>query len=423
MRQPQDTILSAFLTWEQQTPQSIFLRQMYGDNVRTWTFQQAGEEVRRLVTALNNLNLAPCSNIGIVAESSSYWILADLAIMFAGHVSVPIDPSLPADKIAAIADHAELQVVFLGSTAQQLEGAMQEKVVKVSLPSVSAPVGVTWESFVANTEATDVRLNSSSVRLASIVYNKGGNGAMLSHQALYFSGTQVKSGLRLQAGQHVLSALPLASAAGRLYGELAPINAGCTVSFYNEQHSVENAILKLRPSVLVADTAVFTSLRARVLKSLPERRLSRMLRLPGFQVVLQANIRRKLGLDRASSVICAGQAEAGLPQWFAKIGVEVRESFAPEESCGLSHANFRLVRHGTAGQPWPWVEVRFAQDGEMELRSPALMDGYYKNPEASREVLTSDGFFKTGYRGQADAQGFLTVLGNVLRKATPVSRT
>src|SRR5688572_17887356 len=114
MSQPQETPISAFFKWEKQTPQQIFLRQPISEEWKSWTYQQAGDEIRRIASALLSLNLPAESKIAILSKNCAHWIMADLAIMMAGHVSVPVYPTLSAAGVKQILEHSEAKMIFLG---------------------------------------------------------------------------------------------------------------------------------------------------------------------------------------------------------------------------------------------------------------------------------------------------------------------
>jgi long-chain acyl-CoA synthetase len=123
---------------------------------------------------------------------------------------------------------------------------------------------------------------------------------------------------------------------------------------------------------------------------------------------------KKLGLSRSSVIVCgAAPTPVSLLQWFNKLGLEIRETYGMTENTAYSHSNFRLIRNGTVGQPWPEVDVQIDVHGEILIRHRALMKGYYKDPETSAAVFTEDGFLRTGDQGMIDPQGFLTITGRV----------
>src|SRR5690348_12046893 len=111
---PADNIVSMFQKWERETPQSIFFRQPMGGTWKTWTYQQAGDEIRKIASGLQALNLPARSNIAIVSKNCAHWIMADLAIFMSGHVSVPLYANSSAASIKQILEHSESKVIFVG---------------------------------------------------------------------------------------------------------------------------------------------------------------------------------------------------------------------------------------------------------------------------------------------------------------------
>ena len=91
--------LAQFLKWEKEIPQQLFLRQPVQDQWKTWTYQQAGDEIRRIAKGLQSMNLPKNSNVALLSKNCVHWVMADLAIMMAGYVSVPIYPTLTAHSI------------------------------------------------------------------------------------------------------------------------------------------------------------------------------------------------------------------------------------------------------------------------------------------------------------------------------------
>src|SRR5688572_12292248 len=102
-----------FLYWERNTPDLLFLRQPVDGKVKDWTFRQAGDESRRIASALIALNFSPRSHIAILSKNCAHWIMADLAIWMAGHISVPLYPTLSSGSIRQILEHSESKVLFV----------------------------------------------------------------------------------------------------------------------------------------------------------------------------------------------------------------------------------------------------------------------------------------------------------------------
>ncbi len=106
--------LSILYHWEKTTPQKIYLKQPVDDVWHTWTWKETGQEVRQVAAAILALQLPPKSHIGLISKNCAHWIICDLAIMMAGHTSIPLYPNLQAGTIKQILDHSEAKILFVG---------------------------------------------------------------------------------------------------------------------------------------------------------------------------------------------------------------------------------------------------------------------------------------------------------------------
>ncbi len=106
--------LEAFIYWEQTSPDQIFLRQFHKGKAETLTFEQSGQEIRKIAQAIKKKNLPPQSNVALLSKNCDYWVMADLAIMMSGHVSVPIYPNLIAESIKPIIEHSDSKLLIIG---------------------------------------------------------------------------------------------------------------------------------------------------------------------------------------------------------------------------------------------------------------------------------------------------------------------
>ncbi len=149
MSQQQETPLSAFFKWERETPQRIFLRQPISGDWKEWTFHDAGQEVRKIAAGLQALNLPDGAKVAILSKNCAHWIMADLAIMMARYVSVPIYPTQSATAIREVLAHSEARLVFLGKLddyESQREG-IDSHVQKICFPFYGAGEGLKWDDL------------------------------------------------------------------------------------------------------------------------------------------------------------------------------------------------------------------------------------------------------------------------------------
>lgn len=420
MSQPQETPLSAFYAWEKQTPQKIFLKQPVSDRWISWTFQQAGNEIRRIATALKAQGLPPKSNVAILSKNCAHWIMADLAIMMAGHVSVPIYPTLSASGVKEILQHSEAKLIFVGKLDhyEEQSSAVAEDLIKISFPLYGESVGLQWANLLKQHDPCQDNHLPDANDLASIVYSSGTTGTpkgvMLSFGAFGYVGVQVKTYFRIKTPQRFFSYLPLSHIAERALMEMVAISSGSSISFAESIERFQDNLLHEQPTIFGGVPRIFAKFQQGVLERIPQSKLNRLLRIPGLNILIRRMIVKKLGLDKASIIVCgAAPTPVDLLEWYNTLGIEIRETYGMTENTAYSHSNFRLVRNGTVGQPWPEVEVTTDTNGEILVRHPALMQGYYKDEKTTASVMTGDGFLRTGDQGVVDAEGFLTITGRI----------
>jgi long-subunit acyl-CoA synthetase (AMP-forming) len=152
-----------------------------------------------------------------------------------------------------------------------------------------------------------------------------------------------------------------------------------------------------------------------VFQKLPPKKLARLLRIPLLNRVIKKKILSGLGLQHVRLAVSASAPiPADLIQWYRDLGLELLEAYGMSEDLAYSHASHPgRGRVGYVGHPMPGVEVRISEEGEILIKSPGNMMGYFKQPELTAESYTEDGYFKTGDRGEQDEDGRLRITGRV----------
>ena len=420
MSQPQETPLSAFYSWEKQTPEQIFLRQPVSGIWKSWTYQQAGVEIRKIATALQAINLPAQSNIAILSKNCAHWIMADLAIMMAGFVSVPVYATLSATGIKEILQHSEAKLIFLGKLDdyEKQRSGIDAHLQKISFPFYGPGDGLKWDDLLHLHEPVKENETPDPEKLASIMYSSGTTGTpkgvMLSFGSFGYVGVQVKKYFRLDKPQRFFSYLPLSHIAERALMEMVALSSGSSVSFTESLAKFAEDLQHEQPTIFGGVPRIYTKFQEGVLTKIPERKLKWLLSIPIVNIFIKRLIVKKLGLTKASIIVCgAAPTPVSLLNWFNRLGLEIRETYGMTENTAYSHSNYRLIRDGTVGQAWPEIDVKCDEQGEILIRHQALMKGYFKDPVTTAAVFTEDGFLKTGDQGVIDAQGFLTITGRV----------
>ena len=170
---------------------------------------------------------------------------------------------------------------------------------------------------------------------------------------------------------------------------------------------------RCRPTIFMSVPRLWTKFQAGVFTKMPEKKLSLLLSIPILNILVRQKILKGLGLDQAR---LAGSGSAPIPkellEWYHRLGLELLEGYGMTENFNYSHLSRPgKARVGYVGQPYDDVEQRLGDDGEIQVKTPGMMMGYFKNPEATKETITDDGWVRTGDKGELDEMGRLKITG------------
>jgi len=413
--------LSWLYKWEKTTPQKIYLKQPIEDAWHTWTWEQTAKEVRTVATALKALQLPAGSHIAMVSKNCAHWIIADLAIMMAGHVSVPLYPNLQAHTVKQVLEHSEAKLLFVGKLD---EWAGMKPGVPESLPCISFPFCrndgcKSWEDFFANQHPLAGEVERKAGEICSIVYTSGTTGmpkgVMFTFECFSFVPVMAAGHLQFQHSERFFSYLPLSHIAERMLVEMICLYIGGEVSFAESLQKFQLNLSEARPTVFLGVHRIWTRFQQGILAKMPQKKLDFLLGIPVISGIIKNKIKASLGLGAASTILTgAAPTPPGLIKWFEKIGIRIQEAYAMTENCCYSHVTLsNNIKIGFVGQALPECKVRLGQNDEIEVKHSALMTGYYKEPVMTKDAFTPDGFLKTGDEGSIDEEGFLKITGRV----------
>ncbi len=416
-------LLECAYYWEKNTPDRMCFTQPMGGgdaNIKTWTWKEAIGEARRMATYLKSLNLPEHSHIALCSKNSAHWIMADLAIMMAGHVSIPIFPILTADIVQYTLEHSESKLLFVG----KLDPIWDEmkKGVPADMPKIAFPLAPEndhdqWDDIVAKHDPLAEPVERSPDELATIIYTSGSTGkpkgAMLSFGAMYQSAKGISDYLNTHAEDRVLSYLPLSHSFERFVTESHFLYAGFPVYFAESLDTFVQDLQRARPTLFISVPRLWLKFQLGVFQKMPEKKLNRLLKIPILKNIVKKKILTQLGLNH---VRFAGSGSAPIPkevlEWYRNLGLELLEGLGMTENFAYSHCSKPgEVRPGYVGPPYPDVQHRISETGELEIKSPGNMMGYYKMEEETKNTFTADGFIKTGDRGEIDEKGRLKITG------------
>jgi len=408
--------------WEKTAPDRLWMTQPIGDGkVETYTWAQAMDQVRRMAAHLKSLNLEPGSHIGLISKNCAHFVLADLAIWMAGHVSVALYPTLNADTIDYILDHSESKLLFVG----KLDGWDEvQKGIPANMPCISFPLAPpndyeSWDSITARTEPLQGNPSRKAEDPAIIVYTSGSTGrpkgVMHNFGAIAASVDGAEQIFHANTEDRMLSYLPLAHVFERFFVETQGFRTGLQLFFAESLDTFVADLNRAQPTVFISVPRLWLKFQLGVFHKLPPEKLARLLRIPLINRVIKKKVLTGLGLQH---VRLAASGSAPIPpdliQWYRDLGLELLEGYGMSEDFAYSHASHPgHGRVGYVGSPMPGVDVKISDEGEILIKSPGNMMCYYKQPELTAECYTEDGYFRTGDRGERDEEGRLKITGRV----------
>jgi len=416
-----DLALQCLYRWERERPGQIFLTQPSdGGKLRHWTWAQTANEVRRIAAYLRSQNWEPGTRIAILSKNCAWWIMADLAIWMAGHVTVPVYPSLKAQSVRQILEHSEAKACFVGPTEEKENAALgiPEGVARISFPTARANGFPEWDAIVASTPPVTGNPSFAADDLATIIYTSGTTGApkgvMHRFGALSFFAATATQMLGLTAEERVISYLPLAHIVERVGLEGTAILAGYHVFFTEGLETFVTDLQRARPTIFLSVPRLLLKFQQRVFAKVPQDKLDKLLRLPIIDRYTKRRILRQLGLNTVRRAACgAAPLPTEILLWYRNLGLDLVEGYGMTEALITHLPEPGSVRPGYVGAALDGVEAKVSEAGELLVKSPMNMLGYYKDPQGTQAAFTEDGFIRTGDVVQLDPDGQVKIIGRV----------
>ncbi|HEY3934798.1 MAG TPA: long-chain fatty acid--CoA ligase [Gemmatimonadales bacterium] len=422
---------------------------------RDLSYDTLQRRVRHLGATLKSLGLVPGDRVAILSENRPEWAIADYACLLARLVDVPIYTTLTPHQIGYILRDSGARAIFV-STRALLDKILE---VRSDLPALEqiilfdgpppTPDIVSFDNIEAQradgANLGDWEREALAVTpddLATLIYTSGTTGepkgVMLSHGNITSNVVDVLRVLAVSTGDEYLSFLPLCHIFERMVGHFSMLQAGAVVSYATSFETVVAELPEVRPTIVASVPRLYEKIFTRVTdtaaaagglthaifewaRSTGEKRLQYVLAgrpVPWLLAIQQrvvdplvfAKLRRRLG-GRIHFLVSGGAPlNPAICRFFIAAGLPLIEGYGlTETSPVIAFNHLDKLRPGTVGPPLSGVEVRFAPDGEILVRGPNVMKGYYHKPEATAEAIDREGWFHTGDIGELDSEGCLRI--------------
>ncbi len=449
----------------------IFLAEEYGKTAKNFllmrkvegkyegiTYQEFKDETISLACGLASIGIKQGDKIAIIAENRPEWVYSDMAILGLGAIDVPLYPSLTADSIEFILNNSESKGIIVSNKFQlnkilkirdkckylKFIIVMNEKDAPVdnknifSLPHVQELGAIFKANNPEHFKRSIKQINEND--LCTIIYTSGTTGepkgVMLSHKNILSNVNAALKLLPIDENDIFLSFLPLCHIFERMGGYYTAFATGGMICYAEGIESIAQNMLEVRPTIITTVPRLFERMYSKILKNIDSQpaskqkifywavetgkefsRLKRIGKVPlslAFKNKLAdklvfVKLRERTG-GRLRFFVSGGAPLArDLGEFFEAVGINILEGYGLTETSPVIAANKPDdYKFGTVGKPIPNVEIKIAADGEILVRGPNVMQGYYKNKRETEEVL-KEGWLHTGDIGVFDAQGFLMI--------------
>jgi long-chain acyl-CoA synthetase len=424
----------------------IMVSRPLGDGWQPVTAKEFDAEIRATAKGLIASGLNVGDRVAIMAKTRYEWTVLDFAIWYAGGVVVPIYETSSAEQIEWILtdSHAVAIVVETPALAE---------VARTVLPSHCTNMWIITENALSTLSHSGAHISDEEIAhrrscltpdtLATLIYTSGTTGkpkgVQLTHGNFLSECGNVVQGandLFLKPGGSTLLFLPVAHVFGRMV-QIGAINAGLHLAHCSDITRLQQDLGTFKPTFVLAVPRIFekvyngaeakadaagkgnifrkaAAIAIAYSEGVDAGKISLSLRIKHriFDRLVYSKIRHALG-GRVDAAISGGAPlGARLGHFYRGAGVRILEGYGLTETTAGATLNLTLHQKvGSVGRPVPGTTIAIADDGEVLIKGPIVMRGYWQNDEANREVFTEDGFFRSGDLGTLDSEGYLSIVG------------
>ena len=458
----EQTILHKLHDNGRKTPNNPALYEKVNGSWKALNWAEYVQQVRQAGRAMISLGLDKGDIVTILGFNRVEWVVADLAAMLIGGAAAGIYTSNSAGEVQYIADHCESKLIVVENKMQY--DKIKEKIDElphlkhiVLMRGSEVPdddMVMSWEDFLSQGDEVpesevDARLNSLEAdQLATLIYTSGTTGppkgVMLTHDNLVFTSGESAKMINANPSDRSLSYLPLSHIAEQMFTIHAPITSGYQIYFAEDPTKdpsviVEN-IKEVKPTIFFGVPRVwerfYNGLSARlgeaegiratladwsrgVASEVSELRNKGQepsgllgLKYSIADRLVLSKVKEALGFDEARVLVSgAAPIPKQILDFMGSLDMRILEVYGQSEDCGPTTFNQpKKAKFGTVGVPFPGMEVKIAEDGEIVARGRNVFKGYFKNQEATDETLI-DGWLHSGDLGEFDSEGFLNITG------------
>ncbi len=442
------TIRTLLLDAAAQSPDSVAVRWKGADRQwHVWSFSELHERARAMSEALGSLGVSAGDRVALMMENRPEWMMAYLGIVCIGATAVPVDARLHSHEVSHILRDSEA-VAFVGSgktgpLVREIMGSL--KYMRSVVLADGAVQGERKESGVRLYDLDDLleKAASGAARpdamfdrsvpkeddVASIIYTSGttgrSKGAMLTH-ANFCAQLSALEYFQVRKDDNFLLVLPLHHAFAFTANFIVPLSAQCEISIVENLRTIPDNMRETKPTVLLAVPLLAEKMLAAIEKKLKKSAVARTLISLGLSRVVGRKVIAGLGGRLRILIVGGAASDPDVLRKWSKFGVKTLQGYGLTETAPISAlAPENAIVFESVGMALPGHELRIDEPnddgiGEIQVRGPSVMKGYFRNEAATAECFAEGGWFRTGDLGRMDDKGYVTITGR--KKSLIVNR-
>jgi long-chain acyl-CoA synthetase len=399
------------------------------------SYETVNKEIKALIAFLEKNGICPGDKVALLSSNMPNWGVTYFAITFMGAVAVPILPDFSNTEVGNVLEHSGAKAIFISSSLlSRIEGFKSENLKAGFLIEDYSIFFSEKESFVFDASALPAKsYEVNEEDLASIIYTSGttgrSKGVMLTHKNIVFNAIKGSVIQPMNDNDRFLSVLPLSHTYENTLGLILPMLHGCCVYYLRKAPTpavLVPALADIKPTVMLTVPLIIEKIYFnKIMPSFREKLILRLLyKIPAFRKILNQAAGKKLKKTFGGQLKFFGIGGAKLNKTVEKFLLEAKFPYAigyglTETSPLLAGANPSKSVYESTGPAIEDIELIINNpdpktgEGEIWAKGPTIMKGYYMEPEMTKEVLTPEGWFKTGDLGTLDKNGNLYIKGRL----------
>lgn len=423
-------------------PKKVALKYKDEGRYKSITFQELSSRVDSLMTGFHMFGIKKGDRVAILSENRPEWVIADLAIMGLGAISVPIHSVLTPHYVEYILNDSQCEVLLL-SNQQQMDKVVKIKDNLTHLTNMicfddcKVPDDLKFRTFSLGNILHLSKGNYCNEpdieedHVCSIVYTSGTTGeptgVMLTHKNFISNIGASNNAIQTTSRDTLLSLLPLSHVFERTAGYYTPLLNGATIAYAQGPKDLPVNLKEIKPTIFVSVPRIFekfneiiweTARNSGFLKkklfywALDQKKGNFKHKIADYLVYKK--VRNKLGGKIRFCVSGSASLNDKIARFFEKVGILILEGYGLTETAPVVSANRKdQYKFGATGKPLENVQVKIDESKEILVKGPNVMKGYFNNTEKTKQAFTNDGWLKTGDLGFIDEDGFLSIIGRI----------